>query len=173
MTRWPVALVIVVFACGSSPRATTDPARPVAPPNAQQAMTELRALVGRWTCTAGAFAVELDYRLVSSDSVLVETYRTKSGKETLTLFHLDGPRLLATHYCGQGNQPRLVLASAAERRYELRYRDATNLASPAASHLARLELALADADHFAMVETYEQAGKPEVTSYACTRVASP
>lgn len=130
----------------------------------------LEPLVGGWRCaTAEGRKVELAYRWVSGGSALVETFKTSSGKETLTIFHGDGPHLIATHYCGQGNQPRLRLARASEGTFEFRFQDVTNLASEDASHLGRLELKLTDGDHFAMTETYVAGGKEDATRFLCER----
>src|SRR5205823_2190701 len=117
----------------------------------------LKTLAGNWD----AKGVRVSYRMVSNDSVLVQTFTTASGKETMTVFHPDGARLIATHYCAQGNQPRLRLdpSSTADRLIFV-YLDATNLARPQASHLVRLELRLDSPTEYTEIETYEEAGKP-------------
>jgi hypothetical protein len=88
----------------------------------------------------------------------------------LTLFHLDGSRLLATHYCGQGNQPRLRLTRASERSFDFRFQDATNLVDPASAHLTKLELELPDADTYRKTETYVAASDQETTRFDCARL---
>ncbi len=164
-----LALVVGVALAGCAARPPSSPAGP----DAGAAFARLRALVGDWEATTEKGAtIRVSYRLVSNESVLVETFRTPSGKETLTLLHLDGARLVATHYCAQKNQPRLALRSTQdERRFEFAFFDATNLADPRASHLVKLGIALVDADHFDDTETYEEAGKPDVTVFAFHRVA--
>ena len=62
------------------------------------------------------------FRTISADSALVETFVTAGGRETA-----DREALLMTHYCAQGNQPRLQLTSSSEDDYVFRFRDATNL----------------------------------------------
>lgn len=159
-----VALALLTSLAVTSARADE------APP--EQAFARLRGLVGTWTATAASGKpIRVSYRLVAADSVLVETYTTASGKETLTLFALDGPRLLATHYCAQGNQPRLRLASEPTASpLVFVYLDATNLKSPQRSHLHRLELTLTDRDHFTMVEVYREDGKDDAASLRFDRV---
>jgi hypothetical protein len=141
-------------------------------PSAEQSFEHLRALVGTWTAPVSeGKEIRLTYRLISGGSTLVETYTLPSGKETLTLYHLDGTRLLATHYCAQGNQPRLRLApGATEKRWLFTFVDVTNLKSPRASRLHRMELTLGDADHFTKVETYRSNGKDETDTLNFTRV---
>lgn len=163
-----VALLTIML---TSACRTTQPKSSVPAGAAQTDFKHLERLVGRWTCTvAGAKAVELAYRLVSSGSALVETFTTPSGKETLTLFHLDDSHVLATHYCGQGNQPRLRLQQSSESTFDFRFQDATNLTSQDVSHLDRLELKLIDGDHYEKTETYVADGKEETTRFLCERV---
>jgi hypothetical protein len=158
--------LVVVSACRA-----TQPASGVEAAAAEPSFVHLQQLVGGWKCTtAETHVVDLAYRLVSAGSTLVETFTTASGKETLTIFHADGPHLLATHYCAQGNQPRLRLRQASGRTFDFRFHDATNLAGPAASHLARLELELIDADHSRRTEIYVADGKEETARYECERV---
>jgi hypothetical protein len=172
MTR-PLVLLMAALALAlvlvSACRATR-PAPGVEAGAAEPGFERLQQLAGRWKCTADTWAVDLAYRLVSSGSVLLESFTTASGKETLTIFHLDGPRLLATHYCAQGNQPRLRLDRASDRTFVFVFQDATNLTSPAASHLGRLELELIDSDHYRRTETYVADGQEETTRFECERV---
>lgn len=108
--------------------------------DARAAFEQLAALAGAWQHESSPVAV--DFRLSAGGSVVVETWTLKSGRESLTLYHLDGDRLLATHYCPQGNQPRLELT---ERRPDgslvFALESVTNL-SPDGSHQHDLELKL-------------------------------
>jgi hypothetical protein len=139
------------------------------------AFTGLSALVGDWEATtASGKTLRVSYRLVSADSALVETFNVGSGRETLTIFHLDGARVLATHYCAQKNQPRLALTAQPDpKHFTFSFVDATNLPDPNASHLTRLEIALVDDAHFEKTEIYEDEGKPERTAFAFHRAPKP
>ena len=136
------------------------------------AFARLRSLVGDWEArTDQGGIIRVSYRLVSNDSVLVQRFVTPSGKETLTVFHPDGARLIATHYCAQGNQPRLRLDPAsAKDRFVFTFLDATNLPKPSAAHLVRLELQLETATQYTEIETYQEDGKPDVTTLHFKRV---
>ncbi len=48
---------------------------------------------------------------------------------SLTVYHLDGPRLVATHYCPQGNQPRLEAQADGEGGIVFSFAGATDLDS--------------------------------------------
>jgi hypothetical protein len=132
-----------------------------APVSPDQAFAKMRALVGNWEAkTAKGSVIRVNYRLLSSESVLLQTYGTPSGRETLTLFHMDGPSLIATHYCAQGNQPRLRLErSGSDQSLDFLFFDATNLPDARASHLHRLQLDFVDSDQLNASETYRSDGK--------------
>ncbi len=154
-----LGLVLLSTACASAPPL------PASRSNASVTFERLRALVGDWEASTPKGAkVHASYRLVAADSALVETFTPPSGKETLTVFHLDGSRVIATHYCAQKNQPRLSLeASASASHFEFVFFDATNLPDPRASHLRRLLIDLVDSDHFGKTEIYEENGEDDVT----------
>jgi hypothetical protein len=143
----------VALACGCAALAapTTD-------------FSRLTAIAGEWQSSNGkGKPLAVTYRLISAETVLVETYGAGSGHETMTVFHPDQARVLATHYCAQGNQPRLALQTASPTRWVFTFLDATNLPDENASHLVRLELALTDAVHLVRTETYREKGKEDVT----------
>lgn len=131
-------------------------AEPVPVP-AAVAFARLRALQGAWSGTfeGGSAPHRIDYRMSAGDTVLVETWTLRPGRESMTLYHLDGESLLATHYCPQGNQPRLQL-SAIETDGTLRFafRDGSNLGKPDRSHQHAFWLRPVDAATFVRDETY-------------------
>lgn len=148
------------------------PALPAGPAPTQAAFEKLCTLVGDWEAkTAKGTPLRVSYRRASAGSVLVQTYGNSPERQTLTLFHLDGARLLATHYCAQGNQPRLRLEDAGKDGvFVFTFLDATNLADPRASHLRRLQLELRDLDHFVDRETYAADGTEETQVLTFARV---
>jgi hypothetical protein len=130
----------------------------------------LGAIAGPWHSTgSGNKPFAVSYRLMSAGSALVETYGVGTGHETLTVFHPDGARVLATHYCAQGNQPRLKLETSSPARWVFSFQDATNLPDPEASHLVRLVLELTDPSHLIRTETYRERGKEDVSRLLLAR----
>ncbi len=107
-----------------------------APGRAAAVFKELGGLVGTWEGTfANGRKHTVTYRLTAGGTVLLETWALAPGRESLTLYHLDGETLVATHYCPQGNQPRLQLGEDGyPTRRAFRFRDGTNLQVPGASH---------------------------------------
>jgi hypothetical protein len=136
-----------------------------------QAFQNLKSLAGEWEATTPkGSTLRVSYKLASKGSVLVETWAPGTRGETLTVFHLDGPSLLATHYCAQGNQPRLRLKGVSGNAYDFEFLDATNLGKPSDSHMTRLRLELVDADHLTKTETYVEDGKDDVSVLRFSRV---
>jgi hypothetical protein len=145
----------------------------VAAQNAERAFAGFERITGNWEARVGTMGslIRVNLRSISNHSAVVETYTTVSGRETLTIFHPDGNRLMATHYCAQGNQPRLVMdAHSTPAEMTFRYLDATNLKSEHDSHLVRLVLKIRDDDHFEKTEVYRERGVEDVTVYQFVRV---
>ena len=151
----------------ASPTPATEPARPDVP------WARLKTLVGTWqrtdASTAAQTAFRIRYRLISADTVLVEEFGDPAKQVTQTLFHADGSRLLATHYCAQGNQPRLRLRAESDGTLVFEFLDATNLRAPSDSHLVRLTFRWKDADHLVREEVYASSGREEASTLLLER----
>ena len=98
--------------------------------------SRLTAREGEWILLdekgADTGAVGSSFRLTSAGSALVETMFPNSadGHEMLNLYHADGERVLMTHYCAAGNQPRMEVRTTDDvNRLELRFDSITNLSS--------------------------------------------
>jgi hypothetical protein len=140
-----------------------------------EAFANLRRLIGEWEAkTERGSIIRVSYRSIAADSALVETFTTPSGRETLTIYHLDGANLIATHYCAQGNQPRLRFdPKSTKTDLQFTFHDATNLADSNASHLTQLRMHLRDADHFDKTEIYKDGGKDDITVFKFIRTSGP
>jgi len=119
------------------------------------------ALPGRWTAELGEHQIAVDYRITAGGTVLLETWMPGTPAETITTFHLDGQRLVLTHYCGQGNQPRLAMQACEGDTWSFERFDVTDRAPPEAA-LETLTLAV-DGPSMVRTETYERAGQRETS----------
>jgi len=162
-----VGCAITLLFLFASPATAAEPARPTVP------WERLKTLVGTWqrteASTAAQKAFRVRYRLISADTVLVEEFGDPAKQVTQTMFHADGSRLLATHYCAQGNQPRLQLRADAPAGLVFEFVDATNLRTPSDSHLVRLTLRWKDADHLVREEVYASNGREEASTLLLER----
>lgn len=136
---------------------------------ADPAWSALTSMAGTWkrvdATTPAQQAFRVKYHLISADTALVETFGDPAGRVTQTVYHRDGAAIMATHYCAQGNQPRLrTLPGAAGGELKFAFVDVSNLKSPGASHMVRLSLQRIDATHLLRKETYLTDGKEEETT---------
>ena len=121
-------------------------AGPNAPADERSVMDKLATLQGDWIMLdengAETDMIGSTFRLTAAGSALVEVMAPGSpeGYEMVNMYHADGDRVLMTHYCAAGNQPRMeVKATDDENRLELQFESVTNLASPDANHMHHAE----------------------------------
>ena len=135
--------------------------------SAEKAFKQLNSLLGDWE---GKFpnghSHRVSYRLTAGDSVLVETWSLAPGRESMTLYHLDGKKLIADHYCPQGNVPRLELFATDNDKLNFKFRDGTNLHVKDKAHQHAFWIQLRGKDSFARSETYVDNGSsaPEIAA---------
>lgn len=135
------------------------------------AFERLKGLVGEWRGRRpDGREVGVTYRLSAGGTVLVETWNLGPQRESLTIYHMDGSALMATHFCPQGNQPRLKLTRAAGRRFDFAFHDITGLEpGKAFQHAFWIELG-ADGK-ITRSETYLQGKEAETETITYQRVA--
>jgi hypothetical protein len=144
-----------------------------APVPAQAAFDRLKALTGTWRpADKPNSPLRIRFSLTAGGTVLVESWERAGQPHSLTLYHRDGARLIATHYCPQGNQPRLALSTsdpAHPARLRFAYRDATDL-DAGESHLHDLAFDLTDPNRPVRREIYRQGYKDDLSSLTLVRV---
>ena len=120
MMRLAACALLVTAACAGTAATAPTPSTTPAWTTDAAAWPRLRdALIGTWHGTTETGArVDVTYRAIAGDSALAETWGSPT-RATMTLYHPDHGGLVATHYCGQGNQARLraVATSAAALRF--------------------------------------------------------
>jgi hypothetical protein len=104
------------------------------------AFERLKTLVGEWRSDHGTET--LSYELIAGGSALLERDTAPDRPAMLTLYHPDGNRLMLTHYCMAGNQPRMLAKSFDAGTDELAFEflDATNLAGPGVGHMHTVKI---------------------------------
>lgn len=120
----------------------------VAESDAQKSFDQLKLLVGSWEGkNSQGEPVQILYRVTSGGSALMSEI-VGHGEDMITMFHLDGSRLLMTHYCAAGNQPRMQAASSPDgKTVSFDFLDATNLDSPQAGHMHHVVISMLDGNH--------------------------
>jgi hypothetical protein len=137
----------------------------------------MKSLVGDWegnySGSMGKAPVAISYRLVSNGTTLMETMKMSMHGETdmITMYAQDGDRVVATHYCSEGNQPRMRAAVPAGEvgKLDFRFVDATNLPGPDAMHMDRLVVTFRGANHFTQEWTSRDKGKDDTGVFEYAR----
>lgn len=120
--------------------------------SAQKSFDQVKSLSGGWEGKdAKGMPLEVNFRDTAAGSALMSEIHsnTHGPEDMISMIHMDGPnRLLMTHYCGAGNQPRMAATSSPDgKTISFDFFDGTNLTSPDAGHMQRLVIAILDPNH--------------------------
>src|SRR5215831_9071548 len=139
MTKHTRTLILVAIALSAAcAAAQTD---------AEKAFTAIKNMPGTWEGTSIEGPVKVTFKVTAGGfSVMSEIL----GKENMiSMFNMDGPnRLLLTHYCAMGNQPRMEASVSPDgKTFTFTFVDATNLSAPDAGHMQKMVLTVIDDNH--------------------------
>jgi hypothetical protein len=121
----------------------------VAQSDAQKSFDQLKSLAGSWEGkNSMGQSVEVSYRMTAGGSALMSEI-VGHGETMISMINFDGPnRLLLTHYCAVGNQPRMQASASPDgKAVTFNFLDATNLDSPQSGHMDHVVIALLGPDH--------------------------
>jgi hypothetical protein len=151
--------------------AVAEPTAPATPTSisgqqAAEVFERLKSLAGRWRerSTKG-WTGGSTYRVIAAGSAVMSSFDFDddpgNAHSMVTIFTLDGDRLLLTHYCEARNQPRLVASavSADGRTVTFTFLDGGNLRSREQGHMDKAVYTFVDDDHFTDRWTWYADGK--------------
>lgn len=153
--------LVLLAACQSvSGASKTLPAE-----QARAAFDRLKSLEGRWTGQArhggDPFPVEVSYHVTAAGSVVEERLFAGTEHEMVTMYHMDGERLMLTHYCAAGNQPSMVARVDPNMDIvKFTFSHATNMQSQDEMHMHAAEIRFVGADHIEATWSGMSGGKP-------------
>jgi hypothetical protein len=137
------------------------------------AFDQLKSLAGEWEGkNSSGNSAKVFYSVVSNGSVVMEHMAPKTDYEMVTMYSLDGDRIVVTHYCAAGNQPTMQTAPspAANGKYDFSFVRVSGTKTPDEGHMSALTLTIADKDHMTQAWTYDDHGKTMVDTFTYTRV---
>jgi len=111
-TLLPAILIclLVFMGQGTSFAQTAAPQTNAAmPSDAQKAFEKMKTMVGSWQGTIMGKSIDITMRIASSGTAILHeaTSGSPPPDHEITMFYVEGDRLLATHYCDGGNRARL------------------------------------------------------------------
>jgi len=137
------------------------------------AFDQLKSLAGEWEGkTSSGTPARISYRVISNGSVVMEHLQPGKESEMVTMYSLEGERIVVTHYCSAGNQPTMQTAplSGATGKYDFSFVRASGMNSPEEGHMVALSVSIPDKDHLTQVWTFQDHGKSMVETFTYTRV---
>jgi hypothetical protein len=155
--------LLIVVALATTAFAQTD---------AQKAFSVIKSLPGTWEQkTADGRTLQIAFKAVSGGSAVMSEIMGQGPEDMISMFHMDGPnKLLMTHYCGAGNQPRMQAAVSPDgKTITFTYFDATNLEAPDAGHMQKMVLTMIDENHHTEDWTFSDHGKEMKESFDLRR----
>ena len=153
-----IALSVVLLAATAAIAQTT----------AQKSFDQLKSLTGSWEGkSAQGKPLSVSFRDTAGGSALMSEIHGTGHENMITMFYLDGPnRLLMTHYCGAGNQPRMTATASPDgKTITFDFLDATNLATPDAGHMQRVVITVIDPNHHTEDWTFAAAPGKEMKEF--------
>lgn len=129
--------------------------------DAQRAFAAIKSMPGAWEGKAAdGRPIHVDFKVTGGGSAVMSEILVPN-EDMISMFHMDGPnRLLLTHYCAAGNQPRMQASVSPDgKTITFNYVDATNLATTDAGHMQRMVLTLVDDNHHTEEWTFLDHGK--------------
>jgi hypothetical protein len=132
---------------------------------------KIKKLAGEWTMDGQGDQVAVTYRVTAQGSAVVETLFPGAPYEMVTVYHMDGNTLMLTHYCGDGNQPRMKAApGAGPNQIVFKFAGATGMKSPKDPHMHDATFTFVDDDHVQAAWTsYKDGKKEDVKEFKLTR----
>jgi len=104
----------------------------IAAPAKNDTFERFKGLAGDWVAAEdGEMAKKGDlvaqYRLTASGTAVVEDIFPGTPHAMTTVYHLDGSDLVLTHYCMEGNQPRMRAKATGGSKVAFTYDGGTNI----------------------------------------------
>jgi len=142
----------------------------VAESDAHKSFDLLKGMEGNWAGkNSQGQPLQVTFRLTAGGSALMSEILGRGPENMITMFHMDGDRLLMTHYCGAGNQPRMKVSSSDAKSVSFEFFDGTNI-GPGDGHMQHVTFTRSDADHHVEEWVFLDHGKEMKEVFSLERV---
>jgi hypothetical protein len=123
-TLWRAAISATIMLAALTGTASADAGEES--PAATTQWQRMSALIGEWRVEEQP-SLRIVFEGTAGGSVLIEKWMVGQRMHSLTIYHRNGENLMATHYCPQGNQPRLTSTESENGEIKFAFLDATDL----------------------------------------------
>jgi len=130
------------------------------------ALDRFRALAGEWVAAEdGEMMKKGDlvarYEVTAAGTAVIETVFPGTPHEMVTVYHRDGEDVVLTHYCMEGNQPRMrARGNGAGERVEFAFDGGANIDPATSRHMHSASFRFLGPDLFESEWTELQGGEP-------------
>jgi hypothetical protein len=96
---------------------------------AKAAFETIKRLEGTWVkeAAAGNEAMSTVFHTTAGGSVVLETMAPGTKYEMVNAYHMDGDKLMVTHYCAAGNQPSMAMSNSEDNHMTFDFASCSNL----------------------------------------------
>jgi hypothetical protein len=139
--------------------------------DARKSFDQLKSLAGSWEGKSSeGEPVQVSFRMTAGGSALMSEI-VGHGEDMISMINFDGPnRLLLTHYCAVGNQPRMQASASPDgKTITFNFVDATNLDGQQSGHMDHVVLAMLGPDHHIEEWNFVDHGKQMKEVFDLTR----
>jgi len=143
--------------------------------NMQNSFALMKSLAGNWEGKSNMGDVKVSYRLTAGGSALMSEIQSEmegKSEDMISMIHLDGGRVLLTHYCAAGNQPRMQATLSPDgKSVTFDFVDGTNITSSQPGHMQRVIFTFVDENHHTEEWHFAAPGKEMVQKFDLQRKA--
>jgi hypothetical protein len=138
--------------------------------DAHKSFDLLKGMEGNWSGkNQQGDPIQVSFKMTAGGSALMSEIHGHGPENMITMFHMDGDRLLMTHYCGAGNQPRMKVIASDAKSVSFEFVDGTNI-GPGDGHMQHVTFSEPDADHHVEEWVFLDHGKEMKELFTLERV---
>ena len=164
MTRRLLVCLVLLLGLELAAHGDDKTGKQPAPPT-NPAFETMKKLAGTWLAAdqdgKPTDQVVSIIKVTAGGSAVHETLFPGQPHEMVSIYTVDGPDLVMTHYCVLGNQPRMKAdPKAPANQIRFQFAGGSNLDPKKDKHMHAATLTLVDADHFEVAGVAWEGGAP-------------
>lgn len=144
--------LVVLSVLGSAQMLRADMDKKPAAPKMPAEFDKLKALVGTWKGTAqkgeGKPMKAINrFELTSGGTAILEKIGEGADKQMISVYCAENGKLVMTHYCSVGNQPKMSLVKSTDNSLVFAMKGTEGIGSAKDMHMHAMTITWKDADH--------------------------